>query len=135
MNLVIDSNILFTFFWEKSTGREIIKSKIFNLISPEFALEEINRYKSDIIKRTKVSIVEFNKLREELTTIVEFIPLDEYDKYLHEAFDICPDKNDVDFFALALSKLCPIWSNDSDMKKQDEISILNTLEIIEFIDI
>jgi len=43
MRLVVDSNVLFTFFWKNFVFRNILDKSV-ELFSPEYALEEINKY-------------------------------------------------------------------------------------------
>lgn len=130
MELVVDTNILYTFFWKKSLARKILMKTNLGLFSPEFALEEINAHESDILKKTGLSKKEFRQLRTDLAIAVEFIPLEEYKKFLKPASDISPDPNDVDFFALALKLSCPIWSNDSLFKKQNKAIVFSTLDLL-----
>ena len=61
MRFVIDSNVLFTFFWKISTFKEILMEKEIELFSPEFALKEINKYSSEIIKKARLKNNEFEK--------------------------------------------------------------------------
>lgn len=53
MKIVVDSNILFIFFWKNSTFSNLCEQIELHLISPEYALEEINRYKEEIMKKAK----------------------------------------------------------------------------------
>lgn len=133
MNLVVDSNVLFTYFWHESVARKLFYHPKLKLISPEFSLEEIDKYKNEIIKKTNISNEKFNHLLKELRSLIEFLPLEKYTEQLKEAVKICPDKDDVDFFAESIKHSCPIWSNDTVLKKQNKIDALNTEEIIELL--
>jgi len=128
-DVVVDTNVLLTFFWKKSVSRRILPKREFNFFSPQLALEEINSHKSEILKKIGISEEEFQKIREELAMFVEFIPLDEYSKFLQKASCI-PDKGDIDFIALALKLSAPIWSNDKELKKQSLVQVFNTQEFI-----
>jgi predicted nucleic acid-binding protein len=121
MELVVDTNVLYTFFWKKSFVRRVLMRMDFRLYSPEFALEEINAHESDILKKTALSAREFKEIKSDLAIAVEFIPLEEYKELLDSAFKIAPDGNDVDFFALAMKMKVPLWSNDSLLKKQKKV--------------
>jgi predicted nucleic acid-binding protein len=55
MKLVVDSNVLFTFFWKNSISREIFLNQNLKLYSPEYCLEEIEKYANVIRKKTKIS--------------------------------------------------------------------------------
>lgn len=131
MKLIVDSNVLFTYFWEDSLIKKLLMKINLELFSPEFALEEINKYKEEIIRKTKISQEEFKRIRTDIAIAVEFIPIEEYKAYFNEALKISPDKNDADFFALALKFKIPIWSNDSLLKKQNKIKIFSTQDLLE----
>jgi len=117
MKFVVDTNVLLTFFWEKSFTKKILIDRRFEFVSPEYALEEINLHKSEILKKTRLSLDKFKELRENLAICVEFIPLEEYKEFLKKVKDI-PDKEDADFIALALKLNLPIWSNDTHLREQ-----------------
>lgn len=131
MNLIVDSNIIFTFFWKSSLAHDLFPK--FNLFLPEFALMELKKYEKEIIEKSGISKEEFTYLRNELCNLITFVPLEEYSSFLQESKNISSDTNDVNFFALALKLNCPIWSNDAVLKKQDIIIIFNSKEIIELL--
>lgn len=130
MELVVDTNILYAYFWEKSLSRRFLMKMNLELFSPEFALEEINANESDILKKTGLSKKEFNDTRSNLAIAVEFIPLEEYEKFLIPALKFSPDPNDVDFLALAMKLKLPLWSNDFLLKKQNKVKIFSTLDLL-----
>ena len=131
MELVVDSNILFTYFWKNSITRKLLMKMNLRLFSPEFALEEINKYKKEIIKKTKIKEKHFYDLKKDLAIAIEFLPLEEYKKFLKNAFKISPNPNDCDFFALALKLKLPIWSNDSLLKNQNKIKVFSTSDLLQ----
>jgi predicted nucleic acid-binding protein len=127
MKFVVDTNVLMTYFWKNSQTRNIlISNRDLELIAPEFALEEINKYKKEIIKKAKISEEEFNVSRIDLAIFVQFIPLLKYQNFLKNALEISPDSNDVDFIALALKLKCPLWSNDKKLKTQRVVEVYST---------
>jgi len=130
MKLVVDTNILYTYFWKHSLTKKLIMRKDLELFAPEFGLEEINKYKTDIIKKTKISEDKFRELKFDIAISVKFIPVEEYRGFLKRALEISPDPNDIDFFALSLKLNLPIWSNDALLKNQTKIRILTTKEIL-----
>ena len=130
MELVVDTNILYTYFWEKSLARRFLMKMDLELFSPEFALEEINSNESDILKKTGLSKKEFDDARSNLAIAVEFIPLEEYKQFLKPALKFSPDPNDIDFLALAMKLKLPLWSNDSLLKKQIKVRIFSTLDLL-----
>ncbi len=133
MKLIVDTNVLFTYFWEKAITKKLIMLEDLELFAPEFSLEELNKYEQEIIKKTGISESKFSELKFDLAISVKFIPMEEYNDFLKEALEISPDQNDIDFFALALKLRLPIWSNDPLLKSQDKIKILNTEEVLNLI--
>ena len=144
MRLVVDSNILFTFFWKTSLFHRVSLKQKLDLIAPEFTLEEINKYQKDIMKKANIDEQEFIQLKKELAIRVEFIPLEEYTSSFKNAVALAkeiPEEqrdaflDDIDFLALAIKEQCPLWTHDSLLKKQSMIVILETKDIIKFLGI
>ncbi|MEA3330039.1 MAG: PIN domain-containing protein [Nanoarchaeota archaeon] len=131
MKLVIDTNILFSFFWKNSLTRELIINSSFELISPKLALKELNKYNQEIIKKTKINNKEFNNQLKKLKELVKFIDGKNYQIFIQEAQDFSPDKSDSEFFALCLKENTILWSNDSLLKNQNKIKVLSTQDLIE----
>ena len=138
MKLVVDTNILYTFFWKDSFARRFLMRMSLELYSPEFALEEINAHESDILKKTGISKEEFKNLKRDLAIAVEFVPLEEYEEQLKSALKFSPDSDDVDFLALAIKLKLPLWSNERPLKKQGKVEVLSTSDLLhkpDFVDI
>lgn len=133
MKFVVDSNILFTYFWENSTTRTLIKNKELDLYAPDFALDEIKKYESEIKRKAKLTKEAFNSIRVDLAMQITFIYLDEYKEFLQQAAGLIEDANDIDFLALALQQECPLWSHDKGLKRQDKVKVLGTREVIELV--
>ncbi len=131
MRIIIDTNILFSFFWKDSLTKKLLITSNFELISSEIALDELNKYSNQIISRLNLTRKEFNNQLEKLKDIVKFEKKQDYFNFISEARKLSPDVNDADFFALCLKYLCILWSNDSMLKNQDKIKVLSTEEIIE----
>jgi predicted nucleic acid-binding protein len=86
--------------------------------------------KDEILLKTKRSETEFNELFCLLKSLINIIPKEEFTDYLIPAEKICPDKDDVQYFALALKLTCAIWSNDKILKKnQDSVKIYSTSDL------
>jgi predicted nucleic acid-binding protein len=132
IRLVVDTNVLLTFYWRNSVSRQLITRKDFALVSPEYALTEIMRHKKEVMEKAHVSALDFRQVTEELATYVNFVPLKEYEDCLREACDI-PDEDDADFIALAIKNRSPLWSNDAALKRQEKTAVLTTAEIIKLL--
>lgn len=133
MKLVIDTNILFSFFKVYSYTRKLISNPVLNLelYSPKFTLKELEKYFEEINRKTKMNIGTFEFLKRFLPMFIKFVPLEEYRDFLEQAAKelITIDPNDVDFLALSLKLNCPIWSNDPHFKKQSLIKAFSTKEL------
>ena len=130
--LVVETNILYSFFWKNSPTHELLKSLVseFDLISPDFSLKELVKHKEEILFGTRVRANEFNELMKFLSAFVEFIKTSEYIDSIDEAKSLFPEHlKDVDFFALALKLNCPLWSNEKLHKRQSKVKVFNTDEL------
>lgn len=136
MKFVVDTNILFTFFWQNSFTKGILIDQDFKFFAPEYALQEINNHKNEIIIKTGISEENLEELRRDLAACVDFIPTEEYKEFLMKANSLIPEyKDDIDFLALALKLNLPIWSNDHHLKKQSEVKVYTTKEFIDLLEI
>ena len=131
MKFVVDTNVLFTFFWKNSFTKGLLVDQDLEFFAPEFALEEINKYSDEILRKTGISLEKFKELRTDLAIFVEFIPLEEYKQFLPEALSLIPlYPNDADFLALALKLTLLIWSNDPHLKRQSKAKVYSTSELL-----
>lgn len=131
MRLVVDTNILFSFFWEDSLTKELIKSRRFELICPKKAFEELNRYRDEIIRKTCINEIKFKELIKQLKKFVSVVEKKGFSDCVKKAEEISPDKDDCDFLALCLKEKAELWSNDSKLKEQKEIHVLSTEDILD----
>ena len=69
--------------------------------------------------------------------IMERYPEEKYEEALSEAEEISPHGEDVHkddpYFALALSFHAPIWSDEKAFKKQSDVKIFSTSDLISFL--
>lgn len=142
MRFVVDSNVLFTFFWKKSVLEGVLSMEEVELFSPEFAFEEIKKHSSEMMKKTGLEKTVFLERKKELTEKVKFIPVDGYSDLFKQAISLAKlfskeqkaeFLDDLDFFTLALKLGCPIWTNDRLFKRQSEVSVLSTKEMVEIL--
>ncbi len=131
MEIVVDTNILFSFFWQESLTKRLLITSNFELISPETALKELEKHSKEICDKLKINKENFNKQFKELKEIIKLIDKRQYSNFIKDAEKFSPDKNDAEFFALCLKHSCFLWSNDVLLKKQEKIKALSTKEILE----
>ena len=132
MELIIDANIVISALisWNGKT-RDLIFLKDFSLFAPEYLFEEVEKYKTIILKKSKLDEESFNLALSLIFSKIKLIPFSEFKSLLNKAKDICPDPNDEEYLALALSKNIPIWSNDKKLKNQNKVKVYNTTELLE----
>jgi predicted nucleic acid-binding protein len=134
MKLVIDTNEIFSFFNAKSKSREIALRPDIELFSPSFAITEIEKHKEDILERFGLSGTQYSIITRLLKTIIKFIGEEEYSEVIGKAKKVSPDPNDADFFALAMKKNCPIWSEDKLLKGQESVEIYTTSDFLKLLE-
>ena len=130
MLLVVDMNVLFSFFKKFSPTRKLISTGNLQLFSPRYALDELNEHLKELLPKSRINIGAFELLKTVLSWYVNFIPVSEYKEFKAEAESTSPDPNDTQYFALALKLRCAIWSNDKLLKKQDRVEVFSTSQLI-----
>jgi len=132
MNIVVDTNILFSAIIKDGLIREKLLDLNNNYLIPEFLFEEIYNHKKELIKKAKLFEKELDTLLLRLTKYIRIVPTEMIIKYKKEANKIMRniDPNDSIFIATALSFNCPVWSDDRHLKKQKRIKVYNTKEFI-----
>lgn len=131
MKLVVDANVIFSSLISQSgKTSKILFSNEFELYSPEYLFEELDKYKKYICKKSGLSLEKIESLISLIFLNIKIIPLSEFEHSLLKAKEICPDPNDEEYFALALSKNIPIWSDDKALKQQSVIEVISTTELI-----
>ncbi len=128
MKFVLDSNILFTYFWENALIHKI-KGSI-DCYAPEFALQEIEEHKQEIKEKAKLSEELYQQKKNKLKEEVCFISTEKYKVSMKKAEKSCPDKDDIDFVALAIHMNCPLWTNDARLKQVISLKVFSTKELI-----
>ena len=138
MKLVIDTNVLVTYFWPDCVFRRVLLTKRAKLIAPEYALVELRKHQDEITKKARITKAMFDERTSSLKEEVVFIPVEMYKQTLNvmkERINSSRDVsiteqeellNDIDFLALAEENKCQLWSNDILLKKQKQITVLNT---------
>lgn len=133
MKVVLDTNILVSFFRPNPVSEIISKSKSFNLhlFSPEYAIEELKKNKQDVLKYSGFTPKQFDEKLSKLIAFVKIIPKDSFKEFKSEAKQLAPHDKDIPIFALALKLDCAIWSNEPAFKEQSKINVLSTRDMIE----
>lgn len=131
MKLVVDANILFSFFKKaSSTRRFILSHPEIELFTPVYVFDELEEHKRDVKSKAKIDERIFELSKKELSEYVTILPLEEFKDFWAAAKQISPDPDNVEYLAVALSLGCAIWSNDRDLKeKQSRVVVVTTEEL------
>lgn len=121
---------MFSILIRKGKTEDILFNDNLHIFAPEFLFEEFNKYAALILGKTGRNKEEFEELVRIIKKKIKTVPNEETEKYINKAGKISPDKNDIDYFALALKLKCPIWSNDKELKKQEKITVYSTEDLI-----
>ncbi len=132
MKLVIDSNRLFAAFIKNSLSREILLSKKFEFYAPFEILEEFEKYKDYLIKKSKIDEETFESVYLSLLEPIYFVSLKKFEKELDDATKIMQniDTKDAPFIAIGLAlNLDGIWSDDGHFFKQNKVKTFSTSDL------
>lgn len=133
----MDTNILISALIRDSITREILIHPEMEYVVPEFAFEEIENHKEEILQKSGLSKSDFDLLFEYLKGNLVVIPDKEIiHKELAKQIMKNIDINDSIFIALALSiKNDGLWSQDADFEKQSRVKVWKTKDLIEYLGI
>lgn len=133
MQLVVDTNVLISALLARAKTYELIVLGDLELFVPEFSLEEIDKHKVELRERMEVSEAEFDLALSLILSHVTVVSRQKYKPFEAEAKEICPHPKDFTFFALALAMKVPLWTNEARLKRQKEVVVYNTKDIIGFL--
>jgi len=131
MIIVIDANIIISALVKDGKSAELLVNPNLQLHAPEFIMEEVNKYRDEILEKTYRTLESFSLILSDILLLVKIIPKSDFEEYIDEVILFSPDEKDKTYLALALKLNCPIWSNDKKLKEQNRVKIYSTEEIIE----
>ena len=133
MRLVVDTNILFSFFRENPVRKAIVTSDLLGLelYTPKYALSELSANKSKVMKYAGIkSTDDFEFIMSALESFINAKSPEFFNEFKSEAEKVSPHFKDAPFFALALKLDCPLWSNEKLHKKQSKVKVYSTSELL-----
>lgn len=133
MKIVVDANVIFSAIIQRKFTSEMLACKKFDFYAPEFIFVELETYRDILKEKGKLNDLEFDLVIAELCKKIKPTSYLEFCHLLSHARRICPDKNDVMYFALAMKLNCPLWSNDKRLKTQNFVRVYSTEEMLIFI--
>lgn len=133
MELIVDANILFAALIKIGITSDLIVYDGLNLVSSEFIFSEFKKYEELIKNKTERNKDEFDRFIEIIEKRIKLVPNEDIKDFIDDAIQISPDPKDIHYFALALKLKIPIWSNDKGLKKQDQVKIYTTEDLLKFL--
>ena len=105
MKVVLDTNVLVSALMRDGYTRTLLLHPDLSLVTPEYALEEVQRHLPGIAERMRSSVQQARLTVELLLEHVETVPASEYREFQEraEALLAAIDPDDVQFAALAMA--------------------------------
>ncbi len=133
MDIVIDSNILFSALIKDALTRKLILEYEGIFLFPSQIFIEFEKYKDELLIKSKMKVNEFNDLLKLLLEKVKIIPNEVLDNYSEESWKLIGEHSPEDIMFIACCLSCKdsiLWSDDKNLKRQNKVKVLNTQEII-----
>jgi predicted nucleic acid-binding protein len=136
MRIILDSNIILSALIKSGKTRTILTTPTNEFYTIEFAIQEIRKYKTLVLKKSGLTKEEFEIMLSLIMDNIQIIEKQLIKSKINEAKKLMEkiDPKDVPILACALA--IPndgLWSNDKHLKKQPKAKVYNTKEIIDVI--
>jgi predicted nucleic acid-binding protein len=132
LNIIIDSNILFSALIKDSLIRKMILLYTGTFLFPSYIFDEMEKHKEGLLEKSGMGTKQFEMLLTILLQKVQIVPTDILRPYEKKAYDTVKDidPDDTLFIACALAYSDSIlWSDDKKLKQQTVVPIINTKEM------
>tara|TARA_Y100000310_G_scaffold336553_1_gene421413 strand:- start:192 stop:608 length:417 start_codon:yes stop_codon:yes gene_type:complete len=128
MRLVVDTNIIISALLKDSLTRKILTRGNLELLTLDFSIEEIGKYKNHLIRKAGITEEIFEHVLDSIKDKMEIVIDDVVLLKMEEASNIMDkiDPDDTPFIAAALATKSNIWSDDKHFKKQNKVKVWQT---------
>ena len=142
MKLVVDANILFSFFKLDSTPRELMLDPELRydleLFAPELVLKEVGKHRNEICDKFGLDPEDFDVMFSSLELFVRIVRRNVFESFFPMAKEALPENiKDIPYAALSFwfkdrGDEISIWSNDRGLKVLEKygVKVFNTEELI-----
>jgi predicted nucleic acid-binding protein len=110
---------------------EVFFNSTLELFAPQFLLEELSEHQEELVGKTHLTPDAYYTAVTAVLTKLTLVSEEGFLSMVTQAKTICPDPDDITYFALALHLDCPVWSNDKALKRQDTVRVYSTHELLE----
>jgi len=135
MELVVDANILFSALIKSGITRELMVNDELLLYTPEYLINEFFEHIEELQKKTHADTFKLQNEGQKLIYLshLKIIPIREINPYVKTAKTISSDPEDILYFATALKMNCALWSNDKELKNQNQVKIYSTSDLVKIL--
>ena len=127
MNIILDSNVVFSALIRDSTTRKIIFEYDGLLFFPKYIFDEFQKHEKEIIEKSRLSNDEFKILFEVLLSKTYIVPYEIIKKNRKFALELVKEIDilDAPIIACALAyENSIIWSDDKKLKNIEKIQVI-----------
>ncbi len=135
LSVVVDTNRIIAALIKDSFSRNILYHADLEFFGVSASFPEVEKYKSMILKKAKLTDEEFEVLFDKLNSRIIFLPDDLIMLKVEEAKQIMfhIDPGDVPFIAAALATGTGVWSEDPHFAKQTAVKVWRTKDLAQFL--
>jgi len=130
MRVVVDANVMFSALIRRAATTDLLFSDKLELYAPEFLFTEIDKHRLEILSKSELSKSRFEQALLLALSEVNIVRHELLKGFIVEAKRVCPDPNDVFYFAVALMLGAAIWSNDKKLKEQNRVKVHSTKDLL-----
>ena len=135
MRLVVDSNVLFSALVKDSVTRSLLLHAKVEFITLRFSVDEILKYKQEIIRKAYISHdqfrITFSGLMQKIIIVEDKVIMAKIPDAAQVMDKI--DPKDTPFLAAAMATDSDLWSNDTDFEKQKKVKVWKTHELVNLV--
>ena len=145
MKLIVDANVLFSFFKKDSTSRELILDPELKynleLFAPNLILDEVRIHKNDICSKFSLNSKDFDVMFSSIELFITIVNKETFEKSFPMAKEALSENiNDVPYAALSFwfkerGNEISVWSNDKGLKAMEKsgVRVFSTRELVKFL--
>lgn len=126
--IIVDANILFSALLRDGTTRLLILHPKFDLHTPEYLWEELERNRDFLVRKSGTTQETFQILAESLRQRIRSIPLEVIRPHVDEAARRLsnPDDPDIAYVAAAIAIDGTIWTHDRRLSARAQVPRIDT---------
>ncbi|MBI5225856.1 hypothetical protein HY994_01285 [Candidatus Micrarchaeota archaeon] len=129
MKLTVDANVLFAALIRNGLSRRLIFHPGLDLDTPYFFLEELKKYREELVSKSRMSEVEFLQTFHSVLCQVEPIDSAVIKPYMRAASTLIEDSKDWPYLACALFSGSDLLTQDPGFRSQARVKVHSVEEL------